>query len=152
MFTQRTTSCPLKRWNWEEGSFPGLVKSGKVEGIYGATDAVAAERALEALEQSALGQRYPVVAQTWRRAWAQVIPFFNFPPEVRKLIYTTNSIEGLNRAIRNVIKTRTLFPNKLIYLAIQGFTEEWKRPTQRWAAAMPFFAIRYGERFTGAAL
>lgn len=113
---------------------------------------MAAERALEALEQSALGQRYPVVAQTWRRAWAQVIPFFNFPPEVRKLIYTTNSIEGLNRAIRNVIKTRTLFPNKLIYLAIQGFTEEWKRPTQRWAAAMPFFAIRYGERFTGAAL
>ena len=125
--------------------------------IYGATDSLTAERALEALEQSELGRRYPVVAQTWRRAWAQVVPFFNFPPEVRRLIYTTNSIEGLNRAIRKVIKTRTLFPNekaakKLIYLAIQGFTEEWKRPTQRWASAMPFFAIRYGERFTGATL
>ena len=125
--------------------------------IYGATDSLTAERALEALEQSELGRRYPVVAQTWRRAWAQVIPFFNFPPEVRRLIYTTNSIEGLNRAIRKVIKTRTLFPNekaakKLIYLAIQGFTEEWKRPTQRWASAMPFFAIRYGERFTGTTL
>lgn len=125
--------------------------------IYGATDSLTAERALEALEQSELGRRYPVVAQTWRRAWAQVVPFFNFPPEVRRLIYTTNSIEGLNRAIRKVIKTRTLFPNekaakKLIYLAIQGFTEEWKRPTQRWASAMPFFAIRYGERFTGTTL
>lgn len=97
--------------------------------IYGATDAVEAEHALEALEQSELGRRYPAVAQAWRRAWEQVIPFFNFPPEVRRLIYTTNSIEGLNRAIRKVIKTRTLFPNekaakKLIFLAIQGFTEK----------------------------
>lgn len=80
--------------------------------IYGATDAVEAEHALEALEQSELGRRYPAVAQAWRRAWEQVIPFFNFPPEVRRLIYTTNSIEGLNRAIRKVIKTRTLFPNE----------------------------------------
>lgn len=125
--------------------------------IYGATDAVEAEHALEALEQSELGRRYPAVAQAWRRAWEQVIPFFNFPPEVRRLIYTTNSIEGLNRAIRKVIKTRTLFPNekaakKLIFLAIQGFTEKCKRPAQRWAAAMPFFALRYGDRFTGAVL
>lgn len=95
--------------------------------IYGATDAVEAEHALEALEQSELGRRYPAVAQAWRRAWEQVI------------------------------KTRTLFPNekaakKLIFLAIQGFTEKWKRPAQRWAAAMPFFALRYGDRFTGAVL
>ena len=83
-----------------------------LKAIYGATDAVTAEKALEALEQSELGRRYPAVAQTWRRSWAQVIPFFNFPPEVRRLIYTTNSIEGLNRAIRKVIKTRTLFPNE----------------------------------------
>lgn len=95
--------------------------------IYGATDAVEAEHALEALEQSELGRRYPAVAQAWRRAWEQVI------------------------------KTRTLFPNekaakKLIFLAIQGFTKKWKRPAQRWAAAMPFFALRYGDRFTGAVL
>lgn len=95
--------------------------------IYGATDAVEAEHALEALEQSELGRRYPAVAQAWRRAWEQVI------------------------------KTRTLFPNekaakKLIFLAIQGFTEKWKRPAQRWAAAMSFFALRYGDRFTGAVL
>lgn len=86
-----------------------------------------------------------------------MVPFFNFPSEGRRLIYTTNSIEGLNRAIRKIIKTRTLFLNekaekKLIYLAIQGFTEDWKRPTMRWTSAMPVFALRYGERFTGAIL
>ena len=128
-----------------------------LKAIYGATDAVTAEKALEALEQSVLGRRYPAVAQTWRRSWAQVVPFFNFPSEGRRLIYTTNSIEGLNRAIRKIIKTRTLFLNekaekKLIYLAIQGFTEDWKRPTMRWTSAMPVFALRYGERFTGAIL
>ena len=73
----------------------------------------------------------------------------------RTLIYTTNAIEGLNRAIRKVIKTRTLFPNedaakKLIYLAIMNFTASWKRATPKWAAAMPQFALLFGERFTGA--
>ena len=85
-----------------------------------------------------------------------MIPFFQFPPAIRRLIYTTNSIEGLNRAVRKVIKTRTLFPNeeaakKLIYLAIRHFTEGWKRPTIRWSNAMPEFALLYGERFTAAA-
>lgn len=125
--------------------------------IYQAVDAVEAERALEAFEASSMGKRYPAIAQTWRRAWAQVIPFFRFPPEVRKLIYTTNSIEGLNRAIRKVIKTRTLFPTedaakKLIFLAIRNYTASWQRPTIRWSAAMPQFAMMYGERFTGAVL
>lgn len=68
-----------------------------------------------------MGKRYPAIGQIWKRAWAQVIPFFQFPPEIRTLIYTTNSIEGLNRVIRKVIKPRTLFPSedaarKLIYL------------------------------------
>lgn len=73
------------------------------------------------------------------------------------LIYTTNSIEGLNRAIRKVIKARTLFPtedaaNKLIFLAIRNYTASWQRPTMRWLAAMPQFAMMYDERFTGAVL
>ena len=121
--------------------------------IYQAVDPVRAERALEEFEASPMGQRYPSVADTWRRAWLQVVPFFRFPPEVRKLIYTTNAIEGLNRAIRKVIKTRTLFPNedaakKLIFLAMRNYTDEWKRPTLRWAAALPHFAIMFGERIT----
>ena len=124
--------------------------------VYQATDAVEAERALEVFAESPMGKRYPAVAEAWRRAWAQVIPFFRFPPAIRRLIYTTNSIEGLNRAVRKVIKTRTLFPNeeaakKLIYLAIRNFTEGWKRPTIRWSNAMPEFALLYGERFTDAA-
>ena len=110
---------------------------------------------MQGFESSELGKRYPAVAQVWRNAWPQVVPFFRFPPEVRKLIYTTNSIEGLNRAIRKVIKTRTLFPTedaakKLIFLAIRNHTATWKRPTVRWANAMPQFAVMYGERFTGA--
>ena len=120
--------------------------------IYQAVDADAAERALERFGNTAMGK---TIIQIWERAWAQVIPFFQFPPEIRTLIYTTNAIEGLNRAIRKVIKTRTLFPNedaakKLIYLAIMNFTASWKRATPKWAAAMPQFALLFGERFTGA--
>lgn len=123
--------------------------------IYQAVDAQAAEKALEEFEQSALGKKYPAIAQTWRRSWAQVVPFFQFPPEIRTLIYTTNSIEGLNRAIRKVIKTRSLFPTeesaqKLIYLAIRNVTDGWKRPSVKWSSAMPQFAIMFGERFTSA--
>ena len=83
-----------------------------------------------------------------------MIPFFQFAPEIRTQIYTINSIEGLNRAVRKVIKTRTLFPNeeaakKLIYLAIMNFRASWKRATPKWSAAMPQFALLFGERFTG---
>ena len=85
-----------------------------------------------------------------------MIPFFRFPPAIRRLIYTTNSIEGLNRAVRKgnqdphpVSKRRG--GQKLIYLAIRNFTEGWKRPTIRWSNAMPEFALLYGERFTAAA-
>ena len=123
--------------------------------IYQAVDADAAERALERFGSTDMGKKYPAIIQIWERAWAQVIPFFQFPPEIRTLIYTTNAIEGLNRAVRKVIKTRTLFPSedaarKLIYLAIMNFTTSWKRATARWSAAMPQFALLFGERFTGA--
>lgn len=99
-------------------------------------------------------KKYPAIIQIWERAWAQVIPFFQFAPEIRTLIYTINSIEGLNRAVRKVIKTRTLFPNeeaakKLIYLAIMNFTASWKCATPKWSTAMPQFALLFGERFTG---
>ena len=123
--------------------------------IYQAVDAEAAESALDRFESTEMGKRYPAIGQIWRRAWAQVIPFFQFPPEIRTLIYTTNSIEGLNRAIRKVIKTRTLFPSedaarKLIYLAIRNYTETWTRASTRWSSAMPQFALLFGERFTNA--
>ena len=127
----------------------------ELKSIYQAVDAEAAERALERFKDTAMGKRYPAIIGVWERAWAQVVPFFQFPPEIRTLIYTTNSIEGLNRAVRKVIKTRTLFPNedaarKLIFLAITDFTASWKRASPKWSAAMPQFAAIFGDRFTGA--
>ena len=120
--------------------------------IYQANTPEEALAALVAFENSPMGKRYPYVAQSWRSAWAQVIPFFNFPRSIRKLLYTTNSIEALNRGVRKVIKTRTMFPHeesakKLIYLALQRIMEKWKLPVRAWSEAMPVFAAMYGERF-----
>ena len=107
--------------------------------IYQAVDADAAERALERFG-STPWQEVPCHHPTdLGTRLGTGIPFFQFPPEIRTLIYTTNAIEGLNRAIRKVIKTRTLFPNedaakKLIYLAIMNFTASWKRATPKWSS------------------
>ena len=121
--------------------------------IYQAVSAEEAEKALAVFEETALGKRYKVIGEMWHRSWTQVVPFFRFPPEIRRLIYTTNSIEALNRGIRKVIKTRTVFPTtdaakKLIFLAIRNITKDWSRASIRWSSAMPHFAILYGERFT----
>ncbi len=120
--------------------------------IYRAANADAALEALEAFKESPMGQRYPVIAKSWERNWGQVIPFFQYPPEIRALIYTTNAIEALNRDIRKVIKTRAVFPNvtaamKLIFMAIKRHTEAWKRPSTKWTAAMQQFLIHYEDRF-----
>lgn len=85
----------------------------ELKNIYQAVNADAAYEALEDFEASELGQQYPTIAKAWKRAWPQVVPFFNFSPEIRRLIYTTNSIEALNRSIRKVIKTRSLFPTEI---------------------------------------
>ena len=92
--------------------------------VYQATDDVEAEKALADFEAE-WGQKYPSIAPSWRRAWQEVIPFFAFPPAVRKIIYTTNALESLNRVIRKTAKTRGRFPTdeaatKLIYLAISA--------------------------------
>jgi putative transposase len=79
--------------------------------IYRATDAAAAEMALTAFEASFWGQRYPAIGQSWRRAWSEVIPFFAFPGEVRRIIYTTNAIEALNSKLRRAVRARGHFPN-----------------------------------------
>jgi len=124
-----------------------------VKPIYTAPSAEAAAAALEDLEQSELGRKYLPVVKAWRSAWDRVIPFFAFPPAVRKVIYTTNAIESVNARLRKIIKTRGHFPNddaanKLIWLALRNITAEWKRPSQGWREAMNQFAILYAERFT----
>jgi transposase-like protein len=118
--------------------------------IYKATDDVEAEKALEDFEVE-WGKKYPSIAPSWRRAWQEVIPFLAFPPDVRKIIYTTNAIESLNRVIRKTTKTRGSFPTddaatKLIYLAIRKF-EKTGRCVRGWVAARNQFAILYPERF-----
>ena len=123
--------------------------------IYTAPSAEAAEVELGAFEQGPWGQRFPTVSASWRRAWSNVIPFFAFPPEVRRVIYTTNAIESVNARLRKIIKTRGHFPSddaatKLIWLALRNITSDWGRAANNWKAAMNQFAILYEDRFTQA--
>ena len=118
--------------------------------IYGAPTADQAAAELDAFEEKWAG-KYASIAPAWRRAWQEVIPFFAFDPAIRKIIYTTNAIESLNRVIRKSIKTRGSFPTeeaatKLIYLAIRNF-EKGGRNVREWFAARNQFAIMFDERF-----
>ena len=122
----------------------------KLREVYVAETAEAARDALEAFDAD-WGRQYPSIAQAWRRAWQEVIPFFAFSPEIRRVIYTTNAIESLNRIIRKAIKTRGSFPSedaaeKLIYLAIRGH-EKTARTVRGWLTAVNQFAIMFEDRF-----
>lgn len=124
--------------------------------IYTAVSAEAAEEELEAFAQGTWGKKFPTIAPSWRRAWDKVIPFLAFPPEVRRVLYTTNALESVNARLRKIIKTRGHFPSdasatKLIWLALRNVTAKWSRAAGQWKAAMTQFAILYEERFTGAA-
>src|SRR5438477_3753496 len=117
--------------------------------IYTAIDADHAHQALEAFDQK-WGQRFPVITQAWLDRWEYVTPFLAFPPEVRRVIYTTNAIEALNRQLRKAVKTKGHFPNeeaarKLIYLAIVNAVPAWTR-TRNWTTALLAFKIHFGDR------
>ena len=118
--------------------------------IYGDATADLAATELDAIEEK-WAAKYTSIAPAWRRAWQEVIPFFAFDPAIRKINYTTNAIESLNRVIRKSIKTRGSFPTeeaatKLIYLAIRNF-EKGGRNVREWFAARNQFAIMFDERF-----
>jgi putative transposase len=117
--------------------------------IYTAINAQEAERALETFDQK-WGGRLPVITQAWRDSWDYVIPFLAFEPEVRRVIYTTNAIEALNRQLRKAVKTKGHFPTedavrKLLYLAIHNATPKWTR-TRGWTKALLAFKIQFGDR------
>jgi transposase-like protein len=123
--------------------------------IYAAASAEAAVAALDAFADGEWGRKFPTVVAAWRRAWEQVIPFFAFPPEIRRVIYTTNAIESVNAQLRKIIKTRGHFPtddaaNKLIWLALRNITADWGKPAHHWKEAMNQFAILYDDRFNAA--
>ena len=94
---------------------------------------------------------YPTISQMWRRNWEHLTPFFAYPADIRKVIYTTNAVESLNMSLRKVIKTRGSFPNqeaafKLLYLALEHIARKWTKPVQNWKAALQRFAIMFGDR------
>lgn len=120
--------------------------------VYRAKDVDAGRAALDAFETGPWGEKYPAIAQSWRRNWEQVIPFFAFPEAVRRIVYTTNAIESLNAKIRRAVRTRGHFPNddaasKLLYLVLRHAAEAWKRPPRQWFEAKTQFAVIFGERF-----
>lgn len=97
-------------------------------------------------------KQYASVGKIWRKHWENIIPLFDYPDDIRKIIYTTNAIESLNSVIRKAIKNRRIFPNdasaiKIVFLAIQKASEKWTIPIRNWNAAMNRFAIEYGDRF-----
>jgi putative transposase len=117
--------------------------------IYTAVDADAAQAALEHFDEK-WGARFPVITQAWLNAWEYMTPFLAFPPELRRVVYTTNAIEALNRQLRKAIKTKGHFPNeeaarKLIYLAITNAVPAWTR-TRNWTTALLAFKIHFGDR------
>jgi putative transposase len=123
--------------------------------IYRALDATAAENALSAFEEGHWGGKYAAIAQSWRRAWGEVVPFYAFPAEVRRLLYTTNAIEALNAKLRRAVRARGHFPTdeaalKLLFLVLNRSEKEWTMPAREWCMAKAQFAILFGERFTRA--
>ena len=118
--------------------------------IYKSATLEEAEQHLASLGQT-WNERYPTIHRSWDQHWEQLTAFFAFPPEIRKVIYTTNAIESLNSSMRKILKTRRAFPNdeaatKLMYLALQNIAKRWTRPVKDWKKALNQFAIMYEDR------
>jgi putative transposase len=118
--------------------------------VYAATTLEAARAALDAFEQQ-WGSDYPPIVQSWRRNWDRIAPFFDYPPEVRRIIYTTNAIESVNMSLRKITKNRGSFPSdeallKLFYLALNNIAKRWTMPVQNWKPVLNRFTIQFGER------
>jgi putative transposase len=119
--------------------------------IYTAETRAAAEDALEEFDRR-WGRQYPAIAPAWRKRWEEIVPFLDFPPELRRAVYTTNTIEALNRQLRKVMKTRGHMPSddaalKLLFLALRNAEKVWRRPFPQWNRAMVQFAICFEGRF-----
>lgn len=118
--------------------------------IYAAATVEEAELQLMAFEEK-WGEAYPSIGQSWRRNWQRIIPFFDYPPEIRKVIYTTNAIEPVNMSLRKIIKNRGSFPSddaviKLFYLALNNISKKWTMPIRDWKSALNRFSIQFDDR------
>ncbi len=118
--------------------------------VYTAATEEQAETALDAFGEK-WDSKYPMISKSWRSHWQNIIPFFDYPADIRKAIYTTNAIESLNRSLRKVIKTKGAFPNeasilKIFFLALGNIAKKWTMPIRCWKSAMNQFAIKFGDR------
>jgi putative transposase len=118
--------------------------------VYQAATLAEAERQLADFEET-WAESYPVIGKSWRANWARVAPMFSYPSEIRRAVYTTNTIESLNMTLRKVSKNRSLFPNdeavfKLMYLTLRNISKRWTMPLPNWSAAMNQFAILFDGR------
>ena len=118
--------------------------------IYASGTVDQASAALDGFEER-WGKDYPSIAQSWRRNWSRITPFFDYPPEIRRVIYTTNAIESVNMSLRKITKNRGSFPSdesliKLFYLALRNISQKWSMPIRDWKAALNRFSIEFEDR------
>ena len=123
-----------------------------LKAIYRAANEKAAAAALEEFANSPFGAKYPPIVKSWRANWEQIIPFFAFSPEVRRLIYTTNAIESVNSVIRKAVRNRGHFPSeaaalKSIFLMLEPLMAKWTMPVHGWASAKIQLALQFGDDF-----
>ena len=121
-----------------------------LKGIYTATTE---EAALSALDEFSLAwdEKYPMIAKSWKNRWTEIAPFLSYPPEIRRVMYTTNAIESLNYSLRKVTKNRLAFPSsdaamKLCFMAIQNISKKWRMPIKHWSQALNYLAIKFEGR------
>lgn len=125
--------------------------AGDLKLVYSSVSAEDAEIELEKFSRK-WDEKYPIIAKQWRLCWSNIIPFFEYPPEIRKVIYTTNAIESLNHTLRKTLKTKGVLPNdnaafKLLYLSIRRVSQKWTMPIRNWTDALNQFAIKFEDRF-----
>lgn len=121
-----------------------------LKGVYQAASEELARDNLEIFIRKWDG-RYPTISKSWQANWQRIIPFFAYPEEIRRIIYTTNAIESLNSILKKTIKNRASFPNdeaaiKLLYLSLKNIRKKWTMPARNWGKALNQFAILYGDR------
>ena len=126
-----------------------LVKD--LKAIYRALTLKDAESALEDFSDK-WDEKYPMISKMWLNHWTNLITIYDYPEDIRKVIYTTNAIESLNMTIRKAIKNRRIFPHdnsalKVIYLAVERASAKWTKPIKDWKSALNRFAIEFGKRF-----
>jgi putative transposase len=138
----------LRYVSWKERK----IVAKDLRAIYTAPTVESAWSALESFSEK-WGARFPTISRSWRDRWEQVIPFFAYPPEIRKVIYTTNAIESIQSQLRRVTRQRGAFPTpesvkKVLFLAIDRISERWSRPIKDWVAALNHFSIVFEDRIS----